>query len=793
MRAAAARPRNRGGRPDGPARCGRTLCALIVAFAAGASGAAADVVQTDLWDGVADAIIGKDPDAKTKRCVVADLSPISGTAFAVDTPRLDAGVYQAVIRLKLAQISNINTAPLHWRVAIAGAGAGGRSFDILLIERAGAYQEIPCRFIVDQAGPARVSLSWQRVSLTRDVPAGIRVEKKDLPDAAEMIAVEGDDDDFDELAIEAQLAAEPPIGGLKYLYMAVDEVRVERLRDLDVAALAVDKIRYDPGEKPIVSLAVRNYAARARTVVVRTVLVHDLDTVIPVDERTLEMAAGGRSEFTCTGPALEGKWGYAVRCQLLEGDQAVAQRREYFTVHDNMWAVLMSGSMPAQFTAHITRERAVAKARRNKARYRTWVESGFWAPDEFGDFTPDSENWWGGQGCYYGGVTGTKVMIEEGHKVGITFAVYSNIWGGDGPPAFEMVRRRPDWGHPSTFNVEWFERWDRNTMGRGGGPMPMHVWPITIIHHGGADEPARHHGRELIATHRMFGWDAVRYDSHAISDRNARVVGIVKEVVRAELPRFQFGYNSSVPQGNKRLTEAFRAECEGAGGIMEEGIRQFGGGGMSYRGGATYEVFARRILSFKEEARRHGGHFMAIGTDEQYPNDLLYQYIFWFAANTHMCYDWQDSLVANYAQFATRFAGLLWDLNVTTVPNPEKWVIVGKAADFLWLWKDYVHQRDLGGGRRQLIIHLINAPLEKVLYTHDDCKVPPPRENIHLDVALPDGAKVRGLWLLTPEYELTQSKLGWEVEETGGITFAVPRLRFWSTVVVDMENAHALE
>ena len=442
----------------------------------------------------------------------------------------------------------------------------------------------------------------------------------------------------------------------------------------------------------------------------------------------------------------------------------------------------------AGMTAHVTPESATASALENKRRYRNWVESGFWAPDEFGDFTSDTEYWWGGQGCYYGSVTGTKLMIAAGHQVGIAYAVYSNIWGGDGPPAFEMIRARPDWGAPGGFCVEWLDRWDRNTMGTGKPGPGMHVWPSTVINYG-TEEPFRHHGRELVAAHRMFGWDAVRYDSHAISAENARVVGIVKQVVRAEEPEFQFGYNSSVPMGVADLLEPFRAECEGEGLIMEEGIREYGGGGGSDAGGRSYADFAKRLLDFKDEARRNGGHFLAIGMDKCYPNDLVYQYVLWLAGNTHPCYDWQDTSVANYLQFATRFAGQLWDLRVTPLREP---LSVVELADrgALWLPERFVHQRDLGNGRRQLIVHLVNAPTETALYIHDDAKLPPPRENLKLTAKLPAGAKLRGAWLLTAEPQLRQERLPAEARD-GQVALTVPRLRFWDVVVLDLDQAPA--
>ena len=779
-------------RQESMSHTGRTGIFLAVLLAAATLTTAAEKEwRADLWSGVKNAIIGKDPQADGGRCVVANLSQPAGQAFLAVTAELSPGVYQALLHIKLSTNNNINTAPLAWSLAVEGAGSGKRNFDILAIEKAGVYQDIPCAFVVAQPGRAKIALTWRRAANSK-TGAGIavRIEKSDIPTAATLPALSDKTGASGDLSLDAPLSSEPPIEGIRYLYMAIDKVVVTPVADVELARLEVDKIRYKPGEKAKVSVAIRNLANATRSLKVETVFINDLETVIPVDERTIQVAGAAPSEFECAGPPFEKEWGYAVRCRVFENGKMVTEQQDYFTVHSNLWAVVMSGRAPTQFTAHVTRENAVASARDNKRRYRNWIESGFWAPDEFGDFTPDTEFWWSGQGCYYGSITGTKIMIEEGHKAGIAYAVYANIFGGDGPPAFEQVRARPDWGHASSFDVEWFDRWDRNTMGTGKAGMPMHVWPLAINNYANADV-FKHHGRELIGTHQMFGWDAVRYDSHDICTENARVVEIVKKVVRAEVPDFQFGYNSSVPHGVAEKIEPFKAQCEGGGLIMEEGIRQYGSGGMSFSGGRTYKEFAERILDFKEEARRYGGHFLAIGMDKCFSNDLLYQDIFWFAANTHPCFDSSVS-VADYAQFATRFAGQLWDLNVTSVTNMNAWLDLGDAAAFLWMPERYTHQRDLGGGRRQLIIHLINTPLEKVLYTHDDAKLPPPRENFALRLKLPSQATVRSVWLLTAEPVLTQTKLAHELKN-GQVLFTVPRLRFWDVVVVDLDKSEVFK
>ncbi len=758
--------------------------ALVVGLTAamGMPTVAAPLDAEHFFAGAGAAEICREQAGEHPRLLSADMGLPSGTVFTFQRAMLPAGRYRLAVPVKLREINSLNTSALVWRLAVSGGAEAERHFDILWIERPNAYQAVPVDFRLDKAGNVTFTLSWQRVSVdTKGTGVRTRVQSSELPKVGETAG-----DDLDDL-LDIQLEAEPELSTRDYLYLAVAPPLLTHLGELAISSLEVDKIRYRPGERATIALKVQNLATEPRQVSLLLELVRELDEVIEVKREEMTLAAGESRDLTATTEPLTEPWGYAVRARLLAGEELLAAAAEYFTVHENMWAIMMAGRGASQFTAHVDLDRAVASARTNQRRYRNWVESGFWAPDEFGDFTPDTEHWWGGQGCYYGSITGTRLMIEEGHKRGLSYAVYSNIWGGDGPPAFEMVRRKPDWGYPSTFNTEWFERWDRNTMGTGKPGPGMHVWPYTIINSDNP-EPFRHHGRELIATHRMFGWDAVRYDSHGIDDITARSTEYGREVVRQELApnEFQYGYNSSVPHGDPSKLAAFQAECRDEGLIMEEGIRGYGENQQSY------EAFARRILDYKEEARRHGGHFTAIGMDKYFKNDLLYQYIFWFAGNTHMCYDWEDVSVADYAQFATRHAGLIWDHAVTTVPDAAKWIDYGAAAEMLWLWPEYVHQRQVGEAGRQLILHLINKPAESVLYTHDDCKLPLPLESIPVTVTLPNGAQVKDVWLLTAEYDLSQTRL--PAERDGDLLhFTVPRLRFWSTAVIELSNCPPFE
>lgn len=737
------------------------ICVLTLAGALRAAPMALDIFANPTHL----AQVYDDKAAGNGRSLVVDLRDPMGRAFTVVSDPLEPGIYQAVARLKFSPLGTEATANLRWTMTVDPGGA--KTFDILTVEQAHVYQDFVCPFRITKPGPVTVTLDWKRGE-------GRSGSKDDL--RAHPVRTNAADDPDAETIPDAPHAGDGAIvDTLDYVNMAIDAVTVTPVGDVDISDLSVDKIRYRPDDTPIIKVTVCNFTGHARAFTAVTELVCDFDTVIPVETRPLAVPAGGSASYTCTGPALTQRWGYAVRARVLENGTSRAEAMEYFTVHDHMWACMMIGTMPAQSTRDVTVESARACALRNKQTYGNFVEHFVWAPDDFGDFTPDTEYWYGGQACYAGSIRGTHAMIDEGHKVGMTYALYANLWGGGGPPAYEMIRRHPDWGKPSFYNTEWMERW-----GKDPG---MHVWIMTNNNYANP-APFHHHAKEIIATHRIYGWDAIRYDSYTNIQGDDPMLRLVKADVAKEAPEVQWGYNTIVPGAPELCPDAFRELCRNGGLIMDEGARGYG----QYKG--KYDDLARRLLYWSTATRRFGGHLTAIGQDKCFANDYLYQYVFWLTANTHPWFGGGDGdgPMPNYRRFATRYAGLIFDLAVTPVPDPMRYVNLGDHPPLLYLFPEYVRQRDLGNGRRQFILQFVNPPVATHLWTNEDNVLPSPREPFPVTVTLPGTAKVRNVWHLTAEPVLTQHALPF-VMHGREVIFTAPRLRFWNMVVLDLENA----
>ena len=107
------------------------------------------------WKGLLDGVVGTDAAALEGKCAVADLSKPRGTLFAVATPTLAPGLYRAAARIKLSELGTLNTSPLLFHLYAEGACRGGRDFDILLVEKAGEYQEVVFTLRVPGEGKGR--------------------------------------------------------------------------------------------------------------------------------------------------------------------------------------------------------------------------------------------------------------------------------------------------------------------------------------------------------------------------------------------------------------------------------------------------------------------------------------------------------------------------------------------------------------------------------------------------------------------------------------------------------------
>jgi hypothetical protein len=294
----------------------------------------------------------------------------------------------------------------------------------------------------------------------------------------------------------------------------------------------------------------------------------------------------------------------------------------------------------------------------------------------------------------------------------------------------------------------------------------------------------------------------VRYDSGMTDPESGDVLRLVKRTVNRACPGFQWGYNTGLhrtenpppPSSGKwdsdpnaewnklPLKPVFDILCEDGGMIMDEWNNH------AATDGWTYESYAGRHVNIRKQAHSRGGHVVLCSFEPESHADGIYQEILPLAARTHRGWDPLKGgrAGANYEQFATRYAGYVWDNEAVELEKAEQWIDWGESAKFLFKWPSYSYLQKNGKAGSDLILQMVNMPPERVC-SYDDCRVPPPRRDLKCSIRLPEGLKVNEVWRATAEPELKQEKLPHKVVD-GQLVFTVPKLRFWNMVVVRLDG-----
>ena len=86
-------------------------------------------------------------------------------------------------------------------------------------------------------------------------------------------------------------------------------------------------------------------------------------------------------------------------------------------------------------------------------------------------------------------------------------------------------------------------------------------------------------------------------------------------------------------------------------------------------------------------------------------------------AHPYANYHSDDLPLGNYAQFATRYSSLIWDVNrLKPLAHPETQLEV-KSPGPIW-WKEMACTRQTAEGKRQYIVHLVNPPVQELSLIH---------------------------------------------------------------------------
>jgi hypothetical protein len=704
-------------------------------------------------------------------CAAGNIEEKSGTLLSVPLPKLAPGAYQVHMRLKISHTGVQATSRMGFTLGV-GTAQGPLAQKILTIvdfERAHRYQEFTFPLTLAKAvGNAGLSVSWQWNQSLDPATGNRKLNDMMMPSLTNMEINLADR--AENAPLSEAMAINRPLSELPY-YLACDSLWLERVGDAVVNDLWVDKSRYAPGETAHLRGKILNCSGEARAWTVRAERIDELDPSGVVASTNVRVEAGQAVEFGLAFPVGNRLWGHEARCSLLDATQGVATVASTpFAVHSNMWAVLL-GSKTMDHTDY--RAQHIASAGRRGVndevfRLATEIEFVFWAPDDFGDLTP-TNHYWSGQMRRENGPESTRQLVKYFQDRGVGCAFYAKICTPGGKAGYDLMRRHPEWLSESFFDVGQLDRWDRSQR--------LSCWPILGVNTQD-DDAYRLHAREIIESQRAFGWDALRYDSAMNDPAAPHYFGMVKKMVNDACPGFQWGYNSGHPDGY--APGMFDLMCEGGGLIMEE--RNVHGG----QDGWTYKEYASRHVVWRDEVHPRGGHLTFCPYEPELMNDSIYQQILPLCARAHQAWDVTGGQVVgwDYKRFSLRHAGQLWDIDYKPITNAAAHIDWGAASSNLFLWDHYVYDRAVGPDRRELILHMVNPPPDRIGGS-PECSVPDPVEGAVCRIRLPPGVKAGPVQCLSAEQIPEQQELA-SRQEGDLLVFTVPKLRFWNMLVIPL-------
>lgn len=704
-----------------------------------------------------------------QRCYVTDIGKgTQGTVVRGMTEQpLAPGRYRLHIPLAMAPLGDLNVSAIEITLS---AGAAKRTLGMLHFTQPDEFTDFTLDFTAP-GGPTPFAVSWSldseqavknRVKALDDVQ--IDPEKSDLGGEVEAEAPPTDEEGMISVA---------DLPKLKY-HLAACPACIETLPPLELAC-STDKIVYQPAEKADATVTVTNVSDQPVKVALSLQVLNGLEGKREIPADTFELAADEKKSWQ--GPVeLTGMhWGAELRAVARVGErQATASAT--FGVTDNFWE---TAQVTGILYSDIFEDPKVVEATMQKWRTSgfTVFESGFWAPDDFSDLTPDSEWFFSGQCNYRGTITATRNIINAAHRNGIAATVYAKMREVAGGPGFEFMRKHPDWVESGQFAADWLEELP---LVYAKKILPTGLWAVAGINEGNCTGALDYHAHEMIGTRKQFGWDGVRYDTYLCDEWGKKAVAQVRAIVEQEAPQFRWGYNTFVPLDVKAGT--IDVMLRGGQLSMEESVRSIG------KSSSSFSAYLHTVMSYRDDVWAHGGHF---GVCYDSPSarkggselDDLYCSTFLLASGSHPYYSPLESMAGQFAPFGLRYAEFIYNNRMRPVKAPEQVITIGGMAKPLE-WQKLARALDLDDTHHRLVIHLINPPVDDLSLHNGGMKIPTPMRHLPVTLSLPADAKVLSAWNLTPIPTAQQTPL--TCKQTGGtVTLTVPEVRFWNVLVID--------
>ena len=570
------------------------------------------------------------------------------------------------------------------------------------------------------------------------------------------------------------------------------------------------KILYEPGEAGAVDVTVRNFTDQEMSGTLELTLTQELDRTDPQPGVPITVPAGQALEVALPFAGRTLQYGCEARVRVTQGEEVLDEVSDVFGVSNNAFRVGLGTPGVLLESGYATAETIASYVERCRRSYGNWWGRDFWAPDDWGDMTPETEEWISGQAARWEKANRLREFIAALKPHGIKAITYGKHVAG-GPAGWERMRQHPEWfygtpqGTPAGNGLDTWDlaHWNDialHTDPVGRSQFSCDWWYVApdlrqpVVLEWGISE--------LIAAMQDFGWDGVRFDGHWTAGNDALSTANMQRLKGAmweQDPDFLFGFNWGYSFGHQLhsaatgpmppLEHEFRESMTGGGMFMQEAINNWNYGWLPEERYQLWSEYAANEEDATRGVHASGGSYHLIyALGALNPVDRLYKFAIGTMCGAHPVSGGQSEAPGSpsWGRFLTRWSSLVWDPELQPVSEGEVEIVAGAPL----LWQNWAKQRVVDGSSRQVAVHLLNPQLDDQIAVVDDL-LPTPVSNVVVRVQIPSGETVTKAMLLDPRQGDQPAPLA--ITLSGGVAqVTVPEVEVWSIVVFEFSGSFAL-
>ena len=551
--------------------------------------------------------------------------------------------------------------------------------------------------------------------------------------------------------------------GAGLLMAAAPEPSVAPPARLEIISLKPNKILYNDKEGGTATVLLANPLDQAQEVTLKPGVYWDLEESLILAPVKVTVPAKGNASAQIPLPAPDSRWGREIRVEAEVNGAVVDTGRQFYGVNSDWMNMILIA-----FPRHAYLDHGMNIDEEPFSTYTTVSHWFAWAAGDYTCNAPEFDEWWSGQTGYHMFKKDIQEAIKKNHEKGVHCTFYNNSFS-DGKAGLEWARQHPEWatfdrnGVPMVNGSDIALAKPYSDKATGSmGQVILNFYDPKVIEWG---------AKNVIESIKMFGWDGMFWDCGGcalfpgfsydgqpsphgqdpdqISCRDHRMF---REIVRKEFPYFGIWINGDINFYRLPFWSSF-----GNGGGIPTYEDQMSAPSScmlaEFRGhespGTTYNNWRRCYDGYAEQrdavTQRFGTPVTAGYTAAywSWPTEnhlgALYLATQMHPCNCHQPGTWPAT------QFMTRYSALVWNRDSKIIKDAEKVFTVEKSRS-VW-WEKSAYRRPTPKGE-DLMVHLVAAPeTETVDIKRQEI---PPATVCKVTLTVPDGKKVKSVWVLEP-------------------------------------------